>query len=129
MIVNQIIVQCTIFLIIFCRHHFATVHKLGRRQWGDGILFYRPDMTDQITTALTALQNSKFRSRFKLTDKERRYIQTKGIDTIQSHAFDSISTKLALAFPKNDGKQAANEMASSFHCPARDRHLLQGDAW
>lgn len=62
-------------------------------------------MTNQITTKLTALQKSKFRSRFKLTDKNRQYIQKKGLDTIRSHAVDFITNSLAPAFPKNDGKQ------------------------
>ena len=62
-------------------------------------------MTNQITTALTALKKSKFRSRFKLSDKDRQYIQARGIDTIRSHAVDFIITRLAPAFPKNDGKQ------------------------
>jgi hypothetical protein len=59
----------------------------------------------QITTALTALKKSKFRSRFKLTDKDHQYIQNKGMDTIRFHALDFITTRLAPAFPKNDGKQ------------------------
>ena len=63
------------------------------------------NMTNQITTKLTALQKSKFRSRFKLTDKNRQYIQKKGLDTIRSHAVDFITNSLAPAFPKNDGKQ------------------------
>jgi len=62
-------------------------------------------MTDQITTALTALKKSKFRSRFKLTVGDLQYIQTKGIITIRSHAIDFITTRLAPAFPKNVGKQ------------------------
>lgn len=62
-------------------------------------------MSEKVARALTALKNSKFRSRFKLTDKERQYIQDKGIDTIRSHAVDFITTRLALAFPKNDRKQ------------------------
>jgi len=62
-------------------------------------------MTVQITTALTVLEKSKFRSRLKLTDKDSQYIQDKGIDTIRSHAVDFITTRLAPAFPKNDGKQ------------------------
>jgi len=40
-----------------------------------------------------------------LTDKDRQYIQTKGIDTIRSHAIDFITIRLAPAHPKNDGKQ------------------------
>jgi len=62
-------------------------------------------MTNQIAKALTFLKNSKFRSQFKLTDKDSLYIQTKGIDTIRSHAFDFITTRLDSAFPKDDGKQ------------------------
>ena len=62
-------------------------------------------MIDRIATALTALNKSKFRSRFKLTDKDRQYIQDKGMETIRSHAVDFITTRLAPAFPKNDGKQ------------------------
>jgi hypothetical protein len=62
-------------------------------------------MTGQIAIALTALKNSKFRSRFKLTEKDCQYIQDKGISTIRSHAIDFITIRLAPAFPKNDGKQ------------------------
>ena len=62
-------------------------------------------MTDQITGALTVLKKSKFRSRFKLTKKDRQYIQNKGIDIIRSHAYDFITSRLAPTYPKNDGKQ------------------------
>ena len=62
-------------------------------------------MSDKIATALSALKKSKFRSRFKLTDKDRLYILNKGIDVVRSHAFDFIKNRLAPAFPKNDGKQ------------------------
>jgi hypothetical protein len=62
-------------------------------------------MIDRIAAAFAALKESNFRSRFKLTDKDRQYIQDKGIETIRSHAVDFITTRLAPAFPKNDGKQ------------------------
>jgi len=62
-------------------------------------------MTDRITTALTALKKSKFRSRFKLTEKDCQYIRDKGIDIIRSHAYDFVTSRLAPSFPKNDGKQ------------------------
>lgn len=62
-------------------------------------------MTDQITAALTALKKSKFRSRFKLTEKDHQYIKNKGIDIIRSHAYDFITSRLAPPSPKNDGKQ------------------------
>ena len=62
-------------------------------------------MIDRIGVAIAALKKSKFRSRFKLTDKDRQYIQDKDIETIRSHAFDFIATRLAPGFPKNDGRQ------------------------
>jgi exodeoxyribonuclease V alpha subunit len=58
-------------------------------------------MTDRLTT----LQKSKFRSRFKLPDNDFQYIQDKCVETIRSHAVDLISTRLAPASPKDDGKQ------------------------
>lgn len=48
---------------------------------------------------------SKFRSRFKLTEKDRKYIETKGIDTIKSHAKDFIKKRISPAIIPNDGKQ------------------------
>ena len=51
------------------------------------------------------LAKSKFRSRFKLRDKEKQYIQDKGLDKIRSHAEDFISKRLAPANISNDGKQ------------------------
>jgi len=61
-------------------------------------------MIDRIDAVIAALKKSKFRSRFKLMDKDRQYIQDKGIETIRSHAVDFITTRLALAFLKNDRK-------------------------
>ena len=51
------------------------------------------------------LAKSKFRSRFKLRDKEKQYIQEKGLEKIRSHAEDFISKRLAPADISNDGKQ------------------------
>ncbi len=62
-------------------------------------------MTKDVNAALSALKKSKFRSRFKLTEKERQYINDKGISTIRSHATDFITTRLASPYPKNGGKQ------------------------
>jgi hypothetical protein len=61
-------------------------------------------MADQITTASPPSKKSKFRSRFKLSDKDLQYSHSKGIDTIRSRAIDFITTRLAPAFPKNDGR-------------------------
>ena len=62
-------------------------------------------MTDKISRTLTSLKKSKFRSKFKLTEKDRQYIRDKGINTIRQHAIDFISARIAPQFPKNDGKQ------------------------
>ena len=58
-----------------------------------------------VDSALELLKRSSFRSKFKLTEKDRQYIQDKGIETIKDHAFDFINSRIAPKFPKNDGKQ------------------------
>ena len=65
-------------------------------------------MTSQetiILNKLASLKQSKFRSKFKLTQKERDYIAAKGLGTIKDHAFQFVITRIAPDFPKNDGKQ------------------------
>ena len=59
----------------------------------------------EINTILEKLNHSKFRSRFHLKDKEKNYIKEKGLNTIESHAKDFITKRLAPANPINDGKQ------------------------
>ena len=54
---------------------------------------------------LKALEKSKFRSSFHLRKYMIPYIQEKGLSTIEKHAYDFISQRLAPAQPKNDGKQ------------------------
>ena len=58
-----------------------------------------------IPQKLTALKQSKFRSKFKLAQKNRDYIATKGLETIKEHAFQFLNSRVAPDFPKNDGKQ------------------------
>lgn len=58
-----------------------------------------------IEQALNRLSYSKFRSGFKLTKKDREYLNEKGIEVMRSHAFDFVSTRLAPANPINDGRQ------------------------
>jgi len=60
---------------------------------------------NQIPQTLASLKKSTFRSKFKLIEKDRQYILDKGIDTIRQHAIDFIKTRIALQYPKNDGKQ------------------------
>jgi len=58
-----------------------------------------------IPQKLTSLRKSKFRSKLRLTLKDRDYIATKGLETIKEHAFQLINARVAPDFPKNDGKQ------------------------
>lgn len=62
-----------------------------------------PDTT--IPQKFTALKKSKFRSKFRLKQKDRDYIAAKGLETIKDHAYEFINARIAPAFPKNDGKQ------------------------
>ena len=43
-------------------------------------------MNDRIEQAIKSLQKSTFRSKFKLSNKYRQYIQDKGINIIRKHA-------------------------------------------
>jgi len=61
---------------------------------------------DKITQTLNTIKQSKFRSKFKLPKKDRDYIATKGLETINEHTFQFINYRVAPDFPKNDGKQA-----------------------
>ena len=64
-------------------------------------------MTEEefINNQLQALSKSKFRSGFKLKEKEKEYIKETGLDTIEKHAYDFIIQRLAPKEIINDGKQ------------------------
>ncbi len=51
------------------------------------------------------LQESSFRSRFRLNPKDRQYLEDRGLDVIRGHARDFIAKRLAAADPPNDGRQ------------------------
>lgn len=51
------------------------------------------------------LARSHFRSRFKLTDKDRAYIALRGWREIEVQARTIITKRLAPAFPEKDGSQ------------------------
>ena len=55
--------------------------------------------------AFQRLAKSKFRSRFRLSEADRKYIADKGLETIRRHAEDFVRTRLAPAHPPNDGRQ------------------------
>ena len=54
---------------------------------------------------LERLSKSTFRDRFKLRDKEKQYIEQKGLDKIKSHAEDFIRDRVSPSIIPNDGKQ------------------------
>ena len=60
-----------------------------------------PDLDD----LFTALQRSKFRSRFRLGPKEQNYLQEKTLPVILEHGRQFIVQRLAAAEPRNDGRQ------------------------
>ena len=64
-------------------------------------------MTEEefIKNQLEALSKSKFRSSFYLKEKDKKYIQDKGLDKIKEHAYDFITKRLAPKDIPNDGKQ------------------------
>ncbi len=51
------------------------------------------------------LSKSKFRSSFHLKMKDIEYIDKKGLDTIEDHAYDFINKRLKPRNIPNDGKQ------------------------
>ena len=62
-------------------------------------------MQQRHEAAFARLARSRFRSRFHLSEAERRYIAEKGMETIRRHAEDFVRTRLAPANPPNDGRQ------------------------
>ena len=54
---------------------------------------------------LKRLNKSKFRSSFHLKEKDKLYIQEKGLETIERHAYDFINKRLAPSHILNDGHQ------------------------
>ena len=58
-----------------------------------------------IKNILDKLSKSTFRSRFILKENELKYINDKGLKTIENHANDFISKRLAPKEIPNDGKQ------------------------
>lgn len=54
---------------------------------------------------LEKLVDSKFRNSFSLKEKDKIYIQEKGLSVIKQHAYDFIRKRLAPKLILNDGKQ------------------------
>lgn len=54
---------------------------------------------------LDRLSRSAFRTRFRLGEKEKTYLEAKAKDVIRSHATDFVAQRLAPAQPRNEGRQ------------------------
>ena len=52
-----------------------------------------------------AMKKSRFRSRFRLSINEQRYLQEKTLPVILQHAQEFLLDRIAPERPKNDGKQ------------------------
>lgn len=62
-------------------------------------------MNQNIDKILVKLTTSKFRSSFHLKEKDLIYIEQKGLQKIESHAYDFINKRLRDITNINDGKQ------------------------
>lgn len=60
---------------------------------------------NEISEVLKRLSKSKFRNSFYLRDKEKKYIEEKGMNKIKEHAFDFIKKRLSRKIIPNDGRQ------------------------
>lgn len=58
-----------------------------------------------LTDLFARLSKSSFRSRFRLSAKDKEYVASKGLATIRQHAEDFVARRLAPAVIPNDGKQ------------------------
>ncbi|MFC4171967.1 DUF4186 domain-containing protein [Microvirga sp. GCM10011540] len=62
-------------------------------------------MAKSLDDIFSRLETSAFRRRFRLSGRERAYLETRGMETVLAHAGDFVLRRLAPAEPANDGKQ------------------------
>ncbi len=82
--------------------HMSAGEKISHEEW------LKQDLT-------LRLSKSKFRSRFHLSEGDRKYIREKGMDTVRRHAAEIVQRRLAPAEPKNDGSQTPMRGAPNGH--------------
>lgn len=68
------------------------------------VLRNRHSMRD-LDDLFAALARSKFRSKFRLFERDAAYLSKKGLETVTEHARDFVTKRLADAWPANDGRQ------------------------
>lgn len=62
-------------------------------------------MSRPIDDLFDALERSPFRRRFRLSAKDRGYLEAKGLEAIMAHAAGFVGQRLAPAAPRQDGRQ------------------------
>ena len=62
-------------------------------------------MSEVINKKIESLSKSKFRNSFHLRKYMIDYLDEKGFETVEKHAYDFINTRLKPAVIENDGKQ------------------------
>ena len=68
----------------------------------------------RVINILEKLSHSKFRSSFYLKEKDKKYVQEKGLQVIREHTEEFISTRLAPLIISNDGKQTPTKGHPTF---------------
>lgn len=68
------------------------------------LVLYGTPMRD-LNDLFSALGRSRFRSRFRLGEKDRAYLEARGLPLVLDHAADFVAGRLAPAEPANDGRQ------------------------
>lgn len=85
-------------------HHYVQLSLFGDEK------AEKPDMPPaadgyDLTGLFERLAKSSFRSRFRLTVKDKEYVAAKGMATIRKHAVEFVAKRLAPAVLPNDGRQ------------------------
>ena len=62
-------------------------------------------MVRDLDAVFTKLARSSFRRKFHLGEKDRAYLEDRGLQTVLAHGEDFIAKRLAPANPRNDGRQ------------------------
>lgn len=62
-------------------------------------------MNNNIDDKIISLSKSKFRSSFKFSDNDKKYVFDKGINKIREYTYDFINKRLSSKVILNDGKQ------------------------
>lgn len=63
------------------------------------------DKIDIINSKLNKLSRSRFRSSFSLSQSDKDYIESVGLETIKKHAYDFVDKRLSDPTTFKDGKQ------------------------